>query len=306
MYIRAEFAKGSGLGTRLFPWARATIYADKNNAPMIAPHWVRFRIGPLVRGGLDLGAYHRQILMLGLFKNKFNYIGGIRRFVLENIARKVSEPKIFDMKDEVLSNKKNYIVNFKGDCGRFESLFGWDSYLLNELRKITNEKWLNFVDDIKEVPIGINVRLGNDFIDPSMIDRAENKEAVKTPVDWFVDVLNCIRTEMGYKVSAYVISDGDSKALKKLLELENVIFVRPGCAISDLLILSKSKVLIRSGGSSFSAWAAFLGQMPSLSPPSAGLEKFNLKNRYGYFVGDFDPLNPDKNCMADIKKSLSL
>jgi len=176
------------------------------------------------------------------------------------------------------------------------------TYLNDEIRKMTAKKWLNFVDGIGEIPIGINVRMGNDFVIPMEGKYIENTEAIRTSIAWFVDSLNLIRKILNKPVRAVVVSDGTEESLSELLCLENVYFLRPGCAISDLLALSKSKILIRSGGSSFSAWASFLGQMPTISPKGQSLSKFNLINDYGYHIGEFDPLEPDVEFIAQIKE----
>jgi hypothetical protein len=52
-----------------------------------------------------------------------------------------------------------------------------------------------------------------------------------------------------------------------------------GSAIGDLVILSKSKLLVGAGGSSFSAWGAFLGNTPVLTCEGQSLSWFGLTNR---------------------------
>jgi hypothetical protein len=60
------------------------------------------------------------------------------------------------------------------------------------------------------------------------------------------------------------------------------------------LLLAKSRTLIASAGSSFGAWAAFLGQMPSIAHPLKSFDWFHLRNRNNYYVGGFDPTSPAK------------
>lgn len=103
-----------------------------------------------------------------------------------------------------------------------------------------------------------------------------------------MDGLDWVGETAGYPVQAFVVSDGIKGELEPLLKLGNVECVRSGCAISDLLILARSQVLLASGSSSFSAWASFLGQMPTISHPGQPLSWFGLVNRYGHYVGEFD------------------
>ena len=271
---------------------------------MLAPHWVQPRIGPLLRGGIDLKAYHRQILLMGLFRDADNYISGAKRLFVESIMNRIDEPDIHEIMRGDQPMIKNRIITFKGDNGRFQYLNGLSDYFLMELRRITAKKWINFVDNFGDVPIGINVRLGNDFIQAQSSSDFYSKEAVKTPVKWFVDSLNIIRECIGAPVKAIVVSDGDNAALESLLNLENVHFLRPGCAISDLLLLAKSKILIRSGGSSFSAWASYLGQMPTISVDGQSLKRFNLVNKHDNYIDGFDPVNPSQDFLSQAKASL--
>src|ERR1700722_14924352 len=83
--------RGAGIGTRLFPWARCRIFSQLHGASMLAPRWIQPRIGPLLRGGIALNAYHRQILLLGLFRRD-GYITGFRRLWVSARAVRCEEP----------------------------------------------------------------------------------------------------------------------------------------------------------------------------------------------------------------------
>ena len=69
--------------------------------------------------------------------------------------------------------------------------------------------------------------------------------------------------------------------------------MQTGSAISDLLALSRSKFLIGTGSSTFSAWAAYLGQMPAMTRLGNPFSWFNLKNREGRFIGEWDANRPN-------------
>jgi hypothetical protein len=107
-----------------------------------------------------------------------------------------------------------------------------------------------------------------------------------------VAALKAVREVVGFNAPALVVSDGTPGDLRQLLAIDGVSLVRPGCAISDLLTLAKARVLIGSGGSSFSAWASFLGGMPTISHPGQSLNWFRLAVDKGAYVGEFDPAAP--------------
>jgi hypothetical protein len=56
--------------------------------------------------------------------------------------------------------------------------------------------------------------------------------------------------------------------------------------LADLLVLAGARVLLASG-SSFSAWAAFLGQLPAVTIRDHSLTWYGARP-YG-FLGHFDP-----------------
>jgi len=300
IFCELKFYRGAGLGTRLFPWARGELFAHDHGCKIIKPRWVQPRIGPLIRGGIDLRSYAGQILLLNQFTEANNYTKNIFRYYTSSISEEsLSEKDI----EGYQQDKKNYKLTFYGDRGRFALLNGRHELVRQKILNITNKKWIKFVDGFKEIPIAINVRAGNDFVEVQDI-KNENKEAVKTPMKWFVDTINLIREEAGYKADILLISDGTAEYLKPILTLGNVHFVRPGCAISDLLILSNAKLLIRSRGSSFSAWASFLGQATTFSPKNGAMENFNLINAYGRFTGEFIPESPSQKAIDSIKNSI--
>lgn len=302
IYCKATFERGSGIGTRLFPWARATHFSEKYGIKMLAPHWIQPRIGPLLRGGIDLSSYHRQILLMGLFKHGPNNITGFKRFALEMKSNHLLEPNIDDLVNGKYNLPTKGIINFSGDNGRFKYLNGQSSYFREKLIGITNRKWLKFIENKGNFAIGINVRMGNDFVTPKNGDIIKNHEAIKTPIDWFVNSLKVIRRNTEENLPAIVVTDGTEESVAPLINMKNVTLLRPGCAISDLLILSNCKILLRSGGSSFSAWAAYLGQMPAISPPGQALGKFNLINDHGKYIGEFNPEFPDEEFISQINR----
>jgi hypothetical protein len=130
----------------------------------------------------------------------------------------------------------------------------------------------------------MHVRMG-DFVDANA--NTDNPHR-RVPHSWFAQSLKAISRIIGRPARAVIVSDGKEAELRELLELDNVSLVRTGSAIGDLMVLSNSKILLASAGSSFSAWAAFLGQMPSIAHPSQSFDWFNLANNDNY-VGGADP-----------------
>jgi len=283
IYCQAVLTK-AGLGGRLFSWARCRFFSNVNKVPMLSPLWTQLKIGPLLRGEPDPRFYNN------LFKKRQGDISGMKRAWLEWTAKIEHEPDNLNCLEKTRTSKDTIIL-FKDWGGYFRKLNGWDEMLYGEIYSITKEVWLKRADSIQEVPIGIHIRRG-DFKEAKSAEDFHSTGALRTPLGWFIESLEVIRRAVGFSAKAVVVSNGREEELKELLKLENVTLVRGGSAISDLLILSKAKVLIASGGSTFSCWASFFGQMPTISYPGQSLTWYNLANRKGFYIGEFDPDSP--------------
>ena len=301
IFSEVAFARGAGFGNRLFPWARCRLFSRRYGLRMLAPAWTQWRVGPLLRGGVDLLSYPRQILLMGLF-NGDNYVDGTARAWLAATAPRVAEPPHWtDWRESSVS--RNTIVRFAGYGNLFGDFLEHRETLLKELRTDARPRWLK-VADAMAAPVALNVRCGRDFRQAKNPQEYFNAGALRTPLSWFVRSLEFVRRAAGGPIPAVVVSDGTADELVELLRLPNVTFARPGCAISDLLVLSHARVLIGSGGSSFSAWAAFLSGAPSLTHPGQSLRWFRVGTPDGPFVGDVDPDRPPEGLEAEIDRAV--
>lgn len=298
---RPVLQPGTGLGNRLFPWARCLLFARRHGARMIDPIWERPAIGQLFRGGIDYRSYMRQLVMFRLMQRDPANLGPVAGLLRSRGARVVTEPA--DWRSPA-GGAGRLLVCFKDIGAVFAPLVGQHEFLLRELRAITRERYRRLADAAGEVPIAICVRCGNDYREPTGAPYAPLGPADKTPLGWYVDTLRLVRREVGRPVRAVVVSDGTRAALRPLLEMDNVSFARPGTAISDLLILSRAKVLLAPGASSFAAWASFFGQMPTATHPGQPLQAWHLDGGPGRFVGELNPSAPDQTFLRDAAAAL--
>jgi len=260
---------------------------------MLSPAWMQFKIGPILRGEADNRIYYN------LFKERKDDIKGIKRILYQYFVDKNLEPS--DLYSKYKKCNSTYlIIIFEGYKDYFQKLSGWDKFLHNEIRRITKDRWIREIDQAPHIPIGIHIRRG-DFIEAKSESDFYYKGGIKTPLSWFMDSLDVIRETIGYKVGAFVVSDGNEDELKDLLSLENVTLISTRAAISDLLIMTKAQTFIASGGSSFSAWISFLGQMPTISYPGQSLKWFKLENANKYYIGEFDPHSPPEQYLNELK-----
>lgn len=265
---------------------------------------MRPAVGQLFRGGVDYNSYLRQIVLFRLFKRRPLDLSVVKGVIKTRDLLVCSEPANLESVDWEFVKGRGKCFVFSGYEKYFAPLNGHHQFIVEQLRGITRKKYLDIADGIGNVPIGICVRCGNDFAMPPS-DRKKLLPGEKTPLGWFVNTLKAVREAAGFSADAFVVSDGTEEQLSELLSLGKMHFVRPGSAISDLLVLSRAKVLLASGSSSFAAWGAFLGQMPSASHPGQPLTDWQIEPSRRQFLGEFDPEQPNPVFLAQAAHALT-
>lgn len=249
----------AGLGHMLGAWGRCFLWCRQSQSQMIAPKWFQFRIGPYLRNEKDKRQYHK-------FFHSNGYIDGIWRLWLLGGGEKATEAEF----DSFLWSKRTRIKVFYEDTG-FSELNGHHEILRNELIRITRPVFLHNAV-VSEPAIGVHVRRG-DFSTPvnsSVI--STGKKNVQIPIEWYLDAIRTLRSDLGKRLPVRLFSDGDEDDLRPLLLEGEVILMPNRAAITDLFTMSQSNIFIGSG-SGFSQWAAFLGQMPTIWHPGQRLER---------------------------------
>ncbi|MBD2208377.1 alpha-1,2-fucosyltransferase [Nostoc linckia FACHB-104] len=293
----------AGLGNMLLVWARAVLFAHINSFPVVAPAWGKLVIGPYVRGEKDKRYYGH------LFDNK-NYVSWVNYLLarLNNNIHIEENPVLAQVKASNLELKKaNYYLFI------FNQLPHWSDFFvdLKEHQPIIKNKLLTSIrssvlENISQRPapeIGLHIRMG-DFKVLKPEDDFTKLGGVRTPFSWFIRVIDAIRTIAGYDVPVTIFSDGHDHELSDLLKLTQVSRASTDSALSDMLTLSRSKLLIASSGSTFSYWASYLGHCPTIWHPAhfhAGVFSPDISQRV--FEGGFDPeyMQPSDLLVRNIK-----
>ena len=294
------FARGTGLGNRLFQWSRARVYHYAYGAKFVSPFWFRFSLGHLMRGTVPADQYLGRIALAGLFRS---HSGGFHPLIAPwlrlccDVAR---ESRGRDPSELAHRNRLLYCVDGRDDS--FSRLNPYQVQLKSDLVQILAIRHRRRIERLHIPPIGINIRLGKDFAPPP--ESASYKDSYdwvgwlqQTPLSWFLETLQLIRSYSGWNVPAVVVSDGSASQLRPLLQLPAVSLLAPSNAIVDLMVLSHTRLLLGSGSSTFSAWAAFLGQQPVFTAPGHPFSRLQLQPLCGQMIDQFDPRRPESEAL---------
>ncbi len=292
-YVLPVFCRGTGLGNRLFQWSRARVYHYTTGAHFVSPFWLRLSLGHLIRGTVPLDQYLGRIALVGLFTADPHDMRPIIRPWLHLRCRIIRESSV---KIPLLTNhQSDQLFYVDGRDDSFTRLNPHQARLRADLLRIVAPKHRRRAAELSVPAIGLNIRLGKDFAPPS--NASDRYDWVgwlqQTPMLWFIETLELIRECCGCTVPAIVVSDGSPGQLRPLLKLPCVAHLSPSNAIVDLLVLSRTKLLLGSGSSTFSAWAAFLGQQPAFTAPGHPFVNLDLQPLQGQMIAAFDPRQPD-------------
>jgi len=247
---------GAGLGNILFPWATAIVYAKKHNLTRLQTTWRNLKFGTLLRKERDKRMYST------LFTGK-DGVGGLKKFLLLNFSNKV---KYFSSMD-----------------GLFEPFKHEHTFVKTELLKIINPYHLEKAGSFNTQSVGLHIRMGDFEVPENEQILREGFWNYRLPIKWYISIIEKIRLISDLPI--YIFSDATDNALRDILAISNCKRVYFGSAISDMIALSRCKVLI-SSASTFSMWASFLGQMPTIW--FSGQMRQKLISNPNIFEGEID------------------
>lgn len=260
-----------GLGNRLFAWARCKVYSELNRVPMITPSWTQVKLGPMLRGERDWRWYTGEFQAL-----PSEIMGWHKRRLLWTQPRLPEPHELTSLQAAGAGG----IQIFSGWSDYFTRLNGQHGLIRRALESACQPRWMERVNAVPHAPMAMHVRRG---------DLKNAQGEFLTSLSWFESVVKVVRNVSGVERPIQLFSDGKEEEVAPLLRLPNVFRVNTGSAIGDLLAMARAKFLIASGGSTFSTWAGFLGQMPVLTPPGHPLSYYGLKLPAEIFSGEFDP-----------------
>lgn len=249
-----------GLTHGLLAWARCRLWCEQNGATMLAPFWLKLRIGPYLRRERDKRNYF-------LLFHPGSAVAGIRRLLVIARAQKV------EVKTEWPAapppGTRLLLLRFHNalkdnEKKSFAQIVDHGPFLRRELIAITRDRHLPRPSP--EPFIAIHVRLGDFRAPPAGETAVEATTNTRLPIEWYGDRLDALRQGLGQMVRAVVFSDGSDADLAPLLARSAVVRSPRQESVTDLLSMGEGIALIASG-SGFSLWGAFLGSSPRIAHP---------------------------------------
>jgi hypothetical protein len=255
---------GAGLGNELIPWARAFVSGTVLGAKTLAPAF-----------GLNIRNYSRHF---GTPRTDW-----ITHRVIENALPRFefTEADFYkyggdSLSDAVrrfgethnLNERKAWVLTTQGMWGGYRHVIEAREFVRSTLYlsrfAAPNLAKIKARLNPKLITVGLHVRLG-DFQPPKNLDEYRGKFNASLPLQWYINIAQSIRSQLGDQVQFLVVSDGTAVQLAPLLNVCNAITTMdiPDSDVSDMLALADADLLVCSV-SSYSAWAAFLSNAPYL------------------------------------------
>lgn len=249
----------SGLGNMLMPWARAEVFSRRTGVRLISPQWVQPKIGPLLRKEADL-RYYTSLFSPG------DYVTGWRRLWLLGLRRRLTEEHAKHLAETGTLHQEAGIACFSGLGEYLRGMSPYAEYLGRRLWAITSDKVKSSVlDQQDDVDIAVHVRRGDMEI---WNGNGVLPNCRTLPDEWYISILESLQDLVRRPLSIRIFSDARSDTIKDLIRVTHSTRTPLGNdVLTDLWLMSKARVFVSTGTSTLSAWASFIGEMPTIWPP---------------------------------------
>jgi len=278
----------AGLGNQLFPLMKSIVLKQITGLPLIITKYRQFSIGPYLRREKSKRRY------AGYFKfQKSIFLAWLDEMSLFFYTgyKSVQEPSL--QKDQLdKGGKLKYIYSAIPHWkDYFEGLKDHRDKVIQSFFEMLTPDILQYVQSKPKPCIGVHIRMG-DFRKLQAGENFAAVGAVRTPEDYFVDIIKNIREIAGENLPVTIFTDGYRHEFTQLFDLPAVSIAENNPDIADMVLLSKSKIIVTSAGSTFSYWSGFLSEAVLIMHP----DHLHASIRPGYMMdklyeGPFDKNN---------------
>lgn len=228
-----------------------------------------------------MGAFIRREKRKRLYRRYFTETSFLRKLQLSynyHFGRIHKEPPVQTLPNGIYENDLFVFNKVITDNDLFGALRNHKDLILDELNKIITPRINNLLQKYQPPVIGIHIRRG-DFKIANPI----------TANEFFIKGINLIREAAGTNLPVTIFTDADESEIQDLLALPETYITEPKPDIVDILLLSKSKIMLLSQSSSFSYWGAFFSDAIVIRPADDWqniIKNDNAKSGYGEIKWD--------------------
>ena len=237
------------MGNLLLVWARAVVFAHLNNLPLVTSYWWGFRWGAWKRNE------RRKRLYYGYFKES-SFHSLLKMGIYKWIFPVVSEPPIVKLAPQQLLGNQVFIFH---QVAVNHDLFGplrhHRSLLTNRIYELLSPALLLQANQFEAPVIAVHIRRG-DFKLGNPI----------TPLSFFIDCIKQIRDATAEQWMVTIFTDAAPEEVAEVMALPGTTLAVVKPDILDILLMSKSRVMVLSQSSTFGYWAAFLSEAIVIRP----------------------------------------
>ncbi len=246
--VYVKFPK-SGLGNLMLVWAKAKLFAELNGLSFTAAPWWGFRLGAWKRNE------RKKRLYIGYFKeNSFAERLLINLYALT--ATIIKDPEVKKLEKEEKNANRLFVFNkISTSDDIFFDIRQHRDFIRDEIYKILTPALLQQLHRYPTPAIAIHIRRG-DFKIANPV----------TPLSFFIDCITAVRSVVGEDLPVTIFTDAHPDEVKEVLLLPHTKIAEDKPDILDILLMSKSKVMVLSKSSTFSYWGAFLSDAIVLRP----------------------------------------
>lgn len=275
----------AGLGNQLFPLMHAMLFARLNGLPVIVTGYHQVKLGPYLRGEKVKRKY------LGYFSFEkslpLELVDQLKcRWLISRLNR-VEEPPVRHLPEEERAGKVFIFEKLPTYHDYFIQLRDHHDLVRDILFSLIRKDIKDSLDRLNAPVMGVHIRMG-DFKKMQSGEQFKGGH-VRTPLQYFSDVITGIRRLAGQELPVSLFSDGYPDELKEILSLQGVDMVTGNTDLVDLLLLSRSRIIVANTGSTFSYWASFLSDAAVILHPDHIYAPFRPESVNGnHYEGSFD------------------
>ena len=254
----------AGLGNQLFPLMNALVFAKLNDLKIIITGYHHFKIGPYLRKEKIKRTYFGYFVFHQSFLR--DALQRIKILIYLLVYKRWDEPKVEKCDPTLLKGK---VLIFQALPTYFDYFIHLKQHWALVKQLLLENISLNVLKEIKAINnpvIGLHVRMG-DFRKLKPGEDFSKVGHVRTPEEYFIDLVKEIRTLKNCELPVSLFTDGFRSEFEHLFNMNNISLVEGHKDIVDLMVLSNSKIIITANGSTFSYWAAFLSEAPVIKHP---------------------------------------